>query len=109
MSEAIETARNMKKVIKRLAEEKENLEQLGQAKADAMCEYDKLRGVRELVHKDAGMSVTLVPGQAKKDCAELLRDKVVAEERLKAKYCVIDILKSQLNAYQSINRHLSVS
>lgn len=104
--EVLDIAKKIEMVIEALKVEGKRSEDLIKLKADAMCVYDKAIGVRSLIHRDAGMAVTMIGHQAKADSSQLLREKVVAEETLKAHYSRIETLRAQLNGYQSIYRNL---
>ena len=104
--EALRVAKMLETIINALRVEGPKVEDLIEAKAQTIANYDKQMGITAATHKGAGMAVTLIKEQSKSDNRELRYDKIVAEEKLKAYYSRIDILKAQLNGYQSINRHL---
>ena len=101
-----EVAGLIAKIILALRTEGSRSEGLIEAKARAMSVYDKALGVRSLEHHDGGMKVTMIKDQAKADAHQLLMEKIVAEESLKAHYTRLDTLKAQLNGWQSVNRYL---
>ena len=102
--EVVDVAKLMKRLIDALRDEGHRSEGLVQAKAEAICCYDKAMGIATTTLKATGSPATLIGSLAKAECAEVLRAKIVAEETLKAHYSRIEILKAQLNGYQSINR-----
>jgi hypothetical protein len=104
--EVLKNAQIMETLILRLKQESDLSEELIELKAHAMREYDKQMGVFIAKLKDAGVPTTVVKERAKAECAELLYEKVVRDESLKAHYSRLDTLKAQLNGYQSINRYL---
>jgi len=109
METPVDVAAKINTISKDLTAEAKKLDELNNANAIAQMEYDKGIGVSEARHKGAGMPVTLIKAQAKKDCADLLYIRIIAEGQLKACYSNIERMKSQLNAQQSIYKHLSVT
>ena len=106
--EAMRVAKMIETIINTLKTEGIKSQDLIQAKAQTMANYDKHIGIKSAEMKAEGLAVTSIPAQAKSECSEMLYDKIVAEEGLKAHYSRMDTLKAQLNGYQSINRHLDV-
>jgi len=104
--EALQVAKHIEKIILALVEEGKNSNELIFAKADSAQMYDQAIGMNSASLKASGMAVTMIKDQARKESAEKLFKKIMSEESLKAHYCRIDILKAQLNGYQSIYRHL---
>jgi hypothetical protein len=100
-------AKHMEKIILALVDEGKKSTGLIEKKAQTAQEYDKSMGVNSAGLKSSGVAVTLIKDLARRDAAPALYAKIVAEETLKAHYCRIEILKAQLNGYQSINRHLA--
>ena len=78
-----------------------------QAKAEAVAEYDKQRGVETAKLKLAGEPVTIIDARVKGNIFAELQAKIIAEETLKAHYCRMENLRGQMNALLSVNRHLS--
>ena len=109
MSTVVEIASQIEKVIAAICKEGKLSKELIAAKAEAMMNYDKAIAVRSLELKDDGMAVTLIEKQAKGDASQLLRDKVVAEDSLKAHFARIQYLQTQQNGFQSIFRHLEAT
>lgn len=93
--------------IKELHKEGERAEELVHAKANSIGEYDKALGVATSLLKAEGHPITLIDKIAKERTADLRIKMIVAEESLKAHYSKLSRLESQLNGFQSINRHLS--
>ena len=102
-------AQEIMNAIHALGEEGKRIDsdQLIHAKANAMGEYDKQRGVATATLKIEGEPTTLIPKIADGRVSDLLIKKVVAEETLKAHYSKIARLEAMLNGLQSLNRHLS--
>ena len=100
-------AKHMEKIILALVTEGKKSEGLIDKKARTAEAYDKAMGVNSAALKASGVAVTLIKDMARTDSAPDLYAKIVAEETLKAHYCRIEILKAQLNGYQSINKHLA--
>lgn len=107
--EPLQVAKMIERCIDALKVEGKRSVELIEAKAQTAANYDLNMGVKSAKHKAGGMAVTLIKEQARADNSELLYDKIIAEETLKAHYCRMDTLKAQMNAYQSINRHLAVT
>jgi hypothetical protein len=104
--EIVQIADQIMNCIKALSTEGQRSEELINAKSQALGEYDKQRGVAYGTLKIQREPTTLIPKIADGIVSDLLIKKVVAEESLKAHYSKIDRLSSQLNALQSVFRHL---
>ena len=102
----LQVAVHIEKLIDAIREEGANSVSLIQAKAESARVYDKAIAVRSVELRSEGVPATLIEKQAKGDASQLLSEKIVAEESLKAHFNRIDYLKAQLNGFQSINRHL---
>jgi hypothetical protein len=109
MSEAVETARQMKRIIEALKVEGSKSTELIEAKARTTMAYKVARATEAVRAKDGGMAVTMLKHHAEGAASEEEYAMIVAVESLKAHWIRMENLRSQLNAYQSINRHLSVS
>ncbi len=109
MNTPLDIAKQIEAVIGAIRAEGQRSEALIQAKADSMRSYDKAVAVKSVALRASGMPATLIKDQAKGDASQLLCEKIVAEETLKAHFARLDYLKAQLNGYQSINRHLAVT
>lgn len=105
--EVLEVANHIEKIILALVKEGHKSVALIEAKAQTARAYDEAMGVHSAALKASGMAVTMIKDQARKDSSQELYAKIVAEETLKAHYSRIDLLKAQMNGYQSINRYLS--
>ena len=105
--EALTVAQHIEKIILTLCEEGKKSNDLIFAKADTAQLYDKSMGLSSAALKASGMAVTMIKDMARSESSDHLYKKIIAEETLKAHYCRIEILKAQLNGYQSIYRHLS--
>jgi len=102
----LEVAHQIEALIVAIREEGKLSKDLIQAKGDAMRVYDKALAVKSATYKLEGLPATLIGVQAKGDASQLLCEKVVAEESLKAHWERLKYLQAQLNGFQSINRHL---
>ena len=106
--DAVTVAHHMQQIISALSVEGKLGKELLDAKADALIAYRKQRAVRALFHKSNGMAVTLIKHQADGDAAVLEGEMVRTADAFKIHIIRMDNLRSQLNGYQSINRHLAV-
>ena len=102
----MEVAEQIYRAIEALGIEGKRSEDLIEAKAEAMSEYDKLLGSAEAKMEADGDKVTLIKDKAKGNIYKALYAKIVAEESLKAHYSKLSRLEAQLNGLQSINRYL---
>jgi len=102
----LDVAQQIELLIKAISLEGKRSKDLIQAKADTARVYDKAIAVRSVELRTEGVPATLIDKQSKGDASQLLSEKIVAEESLKAHFCRLDYLKAQLNGFQSINRHL---
>jgi hypothetical protein len=109
MSEVIETAHNMKLIIEALKVEGHRSDGLIEAKGLTTMAYKIARATESVRAKDGGMAVTMLKHHAEGASAKEEYDMIVATESLKAHWIRMENLRSQLNAYQSINRHLAVT
>ena len=104
----VDVANHMQKIITRLAEVNQESEVLIEAKAKATQDYKTSRAVFATKAKGEGMAVTLIKHHAEGEASKEEYEMIVATESLKAHWIYMENLKAQLNAYQSINRHLAV-
>lgn len=104
--DVVNIADQIMKAIAALGKEGERPEELIKAKAEAMGEYDKVFAVATAMLKAEGEPITIIDKLAKGRTSDLLIKRIVAEETLKAHYSKLDRLAAQLNALQSIFRHL---
>jgi len=103
----VDVAQHMQKIITRLAEVNQQGEALIEAKAKTTQDYKTARAVYSAKAKGDGMQTTLIKHHAEGEASEEEYKMIVATEALKAHWAYMDNLKAQLNAYQSINRHLA--
>lgn len=104
---AIDVANHMQKIIAKLAEVNQKSETLIEAKAKTTQDYKTSRAVFAAKAKGEGMQVTLIKHHAEGEASKEDYAMIVATESLKAHWIYMENLRAQLNAYQSINRHLS--
>ena len=109
MENVIDVAAKINTISKCLTAEREKLKELTSANALAQTEYDKGIGVAEAKHHGAGMPVTLIKAQAKKDSADLRYMALMSDGMLKATYVNINTLQSQMVAQQSIFKRLDAT
>ena len=107
--EALQVAQHIERIILALVKEGKRSTELINSKAEAAKAYDEEIGLCSAAHKASGVAIGMISSQAKKDAAQKLYDKIIAEETLKAHYSRIELLKAQLNGYQSIYKHLEVT
>ncbi len=105
--EVLQVAQHMETIIRRLAEEGLKAETLIADMGQATANFKRERAVEAVKQKASGVAVTMIKHQAEGAVAELESDMIIATQSLKAHFAKRDDLKAQLNAYQSINRHLS--
>ncbi len=103
----LNVALHMQTIIARLAEINQNSKSLIEAKAKSTQDYKTSRAVYAAKAKGDGMAVTLIKHHAEGEASKEEYDMIVATESLKAHWIHMENLKAQLNAYQSINRHLA--
>jgi hypothetical protein len=104
--EVYQVAKQIDAISRAISVENLKAEALIVAEANAMREYDKAMAVQSVKHKIDGMAVTMIKEQAKGDCADLLYNMIIAQKSLKAHWERRQDLRAQLNARQSIYRHL---
>jgi hypothetical protein len=105
--EAVQVAHHMETIIRRLAEEGAKAETLIADLARTTADYKRERAIAAIRMKGDGMAVTLIKHQAEGEVADIEANMIIAVHSLKAHFAKRDDLRSQLNGYQSINRHLS--
>jgi len=106
MKSIVEIADLIMKTINALTVEGQKSEELIKKKAETARDYDKSMGVAVTTLKAQGEPVTIIEKKAKERCADMLYDKMVAEESLKAHYSKLERLEAQLNGFQSLNKYL---
>ena len=105
----IETAQKIEDLIKALSAELERSEGLIAQKAETAAAYDKAAAVQAVRLKDEGLPIGLIEKIVKGELADLAAKKIQAEEILRAHFWRLEVLKAQLNGYQSINRYLTIT
>ncbi len=108
-TEIMKTAEMMKRVIEALKVEGKRSKALIEAKAKSTMTYKGVRAVAAAKAKLGGMAVTLIKHHAEGEAKQEEYHMIVDTESLKAHWIRMENLKAQLNAYQSINKYLSVS
>lgn len=103
----IDVAAKINLISKELSREDGKSDALIEADAKADSEYDKAMAIRGLALKATGMQATLIPIQAKGDASEEKYAMLVAKGKLKAHWERMKALEGQMNAQQSIYRHLT--
>ncbi len=93
-----------------LTNEADKLPSLIEESAQANAEYDKVLAVAMMKLESDGKAKTLIEKYAKgtDEVGEALVRKMASDGMLKACYSNIERIKAQLNACQSLNRHLDV-
>ena len=94
--------------MEELTKEASKLPELIEGSAQAQRDYDKSLALTIVKLKGEGTPTTMVEKVARGYCADELYVKIVAEGKLKACYSNIERIKAQLNACQSLNKHLDV-
>lgn len=107
--DVIQVSDEIRQAVRALGEEGQKSASLIEAKAKTSAEYDKYIGIATAKLKAVGEPIGVIEKQVKGEAGELLYAKIVAEESLKAHYSKIDRISAQLNALQSIFRHLSTT
>ena len=103
----VNVALQMQKIIEALKVEGHKSTELIVAKARTTQDYKTSRAVHAVKAKAEGMAVTMIKHQAEGEASGEEYAMIVATEGLKAHWIRMENLKAQLNAYQSINRHLA--
>ena len=106
-NEVIEVANKMQLIIEALKIEGTRSQELIEAKAKSTMSYKGARAVAAAKAKLGGMAVTLIKHHAEGEAKQEEYHMIVDTEALKAHWIRMENLKAQLNAYQSINRHLA--
>ncbi len=104
--EIVKISDEIMRCITALGEEGKRSQGLIEAKATAMAEYDKMLAVAITTLKAQGEPTTIIPKLANGNVSDLFYKRIIAEEGLKAHYSRLERLGMQLNALQSILRHL---
>ena len=101
-------AMHIEKLIEAIRDRYQELEDLGTNKAQTAVDYDRAVAIATIRLKQKH-PVTMLDKVVKGECAEELFKKMVAESAYKACITKIEANKAQLNAYQSLFRHLDIS
>ena len=115
--ELIVVSNNIKKIIGEIGEHRRKLESLGKEKARAISNYDKKIAIALIALRDGELykvgtktiqqpPVTIMEKIAKGGCSEERYAMELAEGSYKACISNMTALLAQLNAHQSIFRHL---
>ena len=107
MSDVISVARQIESAVEAIKKEGLRSQGLIEAEATAMRDYDKSMAIKCIAHKAAGVAVGMIDRLAKGDSSDQLFNMIVAQKTLKAHWERLSCLKAQLNALQSVFRHLS--
>lgn len=103
----IQVSGAIQKLIEEIGKCRREIEGKGQARAKAISNYDMRIGIAIVTLKEEGkFPATLIEKIAKKLCCEDRYTLEVAESGYKAAICNLEALQAQLNAFQSIFRHL---
>ena len=108
MADIIAYARYIEDLITAIKTRYTELPELGVAKAQTAMEYEKALAIA-IVGLKGEHPVSILEKIAKGECVKQLYDKMVAESAYKACITKIEANKAQLNAYQSLFRHLDTA
>jgi len=114
----IDVTEKIKEKIRELDDQRNLLEEYSQTKAVTSAEYDKELAKTIILLKNGkefdldGVKIlnpltTITEKIAKGICWEQALNKDIAESKYKNQTELIEIIKAQLNGYQTIQRHLS--
>ncbi len=97
----------VEKIIKEIGDCRRDIETKGNARAQAISNYDKQLKIAIVTLRDAGkFPATLIEKIAKGVCSDHRLTLELAEVGYKACISNLTALMAQLNGYQSIYRHL---
>ena len=97
----------IEKIISEIGHCRREIETKGNARANAISNYDKQLKIAIVVLKDEGkFPATLIEKIAKGVCSDHRLTLELAEVGYKSCLSNLEALKAQLNGYQSIYRHL---
>ena len=105
--EAVAVAGRINAISKAITIEGQLSKERIEADATADSAYDKALGIKGLALKASAMPVTLIPMQARGDGSDEKYKMLVAKGMLKAHWERLKYLEAQMNAQQSIYRHLT--
>jgi len=107
MDTIIQVSDAIQKLIAEIGKCRREIDGKGEMRARAIANYDMRIGVAIVTLKEEGnFPATLIEKIAKKLCSEDRYALEVSESGYKAAICNLEALQAQLNAYQSIFRHL---
>ena len=121
--EVVQVAKQIEKIIAAMAKPRQQLEERGIKKAQAIADYDKAVAVMQL-RLGAGrtegleldgepvpkkLAATLIPGIAKGLCWQERLELELATNAYKSCVTNLSTLQAQLNGYQSIYRHMDTT
>ena len=86
---------------------RDTLPALGDAHVRAELRYDVACGLMQDTLKENGTPVTMMKTAVKKECEVERKAFLTAEKKWKTALIVLDAIHNEMNACQSINRHLS--
>lgn len=92
------------KIIEEIGKQCDLLDELGEAKAQALVDYEKTLAIATLKLKGEH-PVTIMDKIVKGECVEQLYNKIVSESKYKVCVIKIEARKAQLNAFQSLYKH----
>ncbi len=97
----------IEKIIKEIGDCRREIETKGNARANAISNYDKQLKIAIVTLREAGkFPATLIEKIAKGVCSDHRLTLELAEVGYKACISNLEALKAQLNGYQSIYKHL---
>ena len=97
----------VEKIIKEIGDCRREIEAKGNARANAISNYDKQLKIAIVTLREAGkFPATLIEKIAKGVCSDHRLTLELAEVGYKACISNLEALKAQLNGYQSIYKHL---
>ena len=110
MSTPVEIAQKIERKIEDLEAFRQRLNKFVADKelSKAIIAYEKAKGIETETLKMEGKPVSIIDSIAKGSCAELKGELTDAEIKYKAILVNLTVLQSQLNGFQSVNKHLSV-
>ena len=103
----VEVARAIQGRIKESKALRDTLPVLGDADVSAELRYDVACGLAQDALKEAGTPMAMMKMAVKNECAQERKTFLMAEKKWKTALIVLDSIHNEMNACQSINRHLS--
>lgn len=105
--DVISVARQLQAIIDALKAEGQKPAEMAENKARSIMEHKKAKAIATARLRSEGVQVTLIKSLAEGEAAELEYEMNLASDLLKIHFDRTENLRSQMNATQSINRHLS--